>query len=89
VVVSRSTYPPESAEKAFANSRSPKVISHEKGIFSVPLERRLDLYCIPVDMFPRFGMLVIKRPGYVTTCVPFWSRSIADLGEIPVRSAKQ
>ena len=89
VVVSRSTYPPESAEKAFANFRSPKVISHEAGIFSVPLERRLDLYCIPVDVFPRFGMLVIKRQGYVTTCVPFWSHSIAELGEIPVRSAKQ
>ena len=89
MVISRSTYPPESAEKAFANSRSPKVISHEEGIFSVPLERRVDLYCIPVDMFPRFGMLVIKRQGYETTCVPFWSHSVADLGEIPVRSAKK
>jgi hypothetical protein len=89
VVVSRSTYPPESAEKAFANSRSPKVFSHEKGIFSVPPERREDLYCIPVDMFPRFGLLVIKRQGYTTTCVPFWSHSVADLGEIPVRSTTQ
>ena len=89
VVVSRSTYPPESAEKAFDDARSPKVFSHEAGIFSVPLERRVDLYCVPVDVFPRFGMLVIKSPGYVTTCVPFWSHSVAELGEIPVQSAKQ
>lgn len=89
VVVSQSTYPPESAEKAFDNSRSPKVFSHEQGVFSIPLERRVDLYCVPVDLFPRFGMLVIKHPGYVTTCVPFWSHSVADLGEIRVQSTKQ
>jgi hypothetical protein len=85
VLISRSTYPPPSPDKAFANGRSPTVMSRDGGEFSVPLERRMDLYCFPIDVFPRFGLLVVKRPGYETTCIPFWSRSIADLGEIKVR----
>jgi hypothetical protein len=84
IVISRSTYPPESAEKAFSNSRSPTVMSDDKGMFSLPVERRMDLYCVPVDAFPRFGLLVIKRAGYATTCVPFWSHSVADLGQVPI-----
>ena len=87
IVVSRSIYPPSSADSAFDNSRPPKVMSRAEGQFQVPLERRLDLYFLPVDIFPRFGLLVIKRPGYQTTCVPFWSRSVADLGVITVKSS--
>jgi hypothetical protein len=87
IVISRSTYPPESPEKAFSNGRSPKVMSHENGGFALPAERRVDLYCVPVDVFPRFGLLVIKHQGYATTCVPFWSHSVSDLGEIAIEPA--
>jgi len=87
VAISRLTYPPDSADNAFTNSRSPIVMSQAGGAFSIPPERRLDLYFIPVDAFPRFGLLVIKCPGYETTCVPFWSRFAADLGDIQVPPA--
>lgn len=89
VAISRSIYPPESPDKAFANSRSPTVMSDQHGVFSLPPERRFDIYCIPVDSFPRFGLLVIKRSGIATTCVPFWSRSVAELGEILVPPAPE
>jgi len=62
-------------------------MSRQDGQFSVPLERRLDLYCVPVDAFPRFGLLVVKHEGYATTCVPFWSHSVCELGEVPVNPA--
>jgi hypothetical protein len=87
VVISRSIYPPPSADAAYTNSRAPIVMSREAGQFNLPLERRLDLYFLPVDAFPRFGLLVVKRQGYRTTCVPFWSRSVADLGDIPLVAA--
>ena len=87
IVISRSTYPPSSPDYAYTNSRSPKVMTRDDGRFTVPFERRLDLYFVPIDVFPRFGLLVVKRSGYETTCVPFWSRSMAELGEIPVDSA--
>jgi hypothetical protein len=86
VVVSRSTYPPSSADGAFTNSRPPTVMSSEMGRFNVPLERRLDLYFVPVDIFPRFGLLVVKRQGYRTACVPFWSRSVVELGDIQLKT---
>ncbi len=85
VVISRSTYPPPSPDKAFVNHRPPTVMSREGGLFSVPLERRLDLYFVPLDVFPRFGLLVVKRAGYETTCVPFWSRAVADLGAVEMK----
>ena len=91
IVISRSTYPPESPDSAFTNSRPPLVMSLQAGQFSIPLERRLDLFFVPVDFFPRFGLLVVRCQGYETTCVPFWSRSVAELGEIivkPVHSEK-
>jgi hypothetical protein len=88
VAISHSIYPPESGEKAFENRRAPMVMSREGGQFSVPLERRLDIYCLPIDVFPRFGLLVIKCDGHETTCVPFWSRSVAELGEIQVPAIK-
>ncbi|HTL17537.1 MAG TPA: hypothetical protein VL793_09880 [Patescibacteria group bacterium] len=88
VVISRSTYPPSSPESAFSNSRSPKVMSGQDGSFSVPLERRMDLYFVPIDAFPRFGLLVIKREGYPTTCIPFWSHSVADLGQIRLEAER-
>jgi len=87
VVVSRSTYPPSSADGAFTNSRPPTVMSSDAGRFNLPLERRLDLYFVPVDIFPRFGLLVVKRQGYQTVCVPFWSRSVAELGDIQLKTA--
>lgn len=87
LAISRSTYPPDSADQAFTNSRSPIVLSQDGGGFSIPPERRLDIYCIPIDPFPRFGLLVVKCPGYETTCVPFWSRFATDLGDIQVQPA--
>jgi hypothetical protein len=63
-------------------------MSSDLGQFSVPLERRLDLYFVPVDVFPRFGLLVIRHPGYETTCVPFWSHSVADVGDIKLNPVK-
>jgi len=89
VIISRSTYPPSSADAAFTNSRPPTVMSREAGQFTVPLERRLDLYFLPVDAFPRFGLLVVRHPGYETTCVPFWSRSVAELGDVELSPAKK
>jgi hypothetical protein len=86
VLISRATYPPTSPDAAFTNSRPPTVMSQESGRFSVPHERRVDLFFVPVDFFPRFGLLVVKREGYETTCVPFWSRSMAELGEIQVKA---
>ena len=88
VIISHSTYPPSSPDNAFTNSRPPTVMSGESGQFALPLERRLDLYFTPIDAFPRFGLLVVKRAGYETTCVPFWSRSIASLGEVPMKPAQ-
>jgi hypothetical protein len=88
IIISRSTYPPETCEKAFANARPPMVMSREAGQFSVPLERRLDFYFAPVDLFPRFGLLVVRCQGYETTCVPFWSHSVAELGEIDVKPVR-
>jgi hypothetical protein len=87
VLISRSTYPPSSPDAAFTNSRPPLVMSQTNGQFAVPSQRRLDFYVLPVDVFPRFGLLVIKTPGYETTCVPFWSKKIADLGEIKLTAA--
>jgi hypothetical protein len=60
-------------------------MSRENGQFSLPLERRLDLYFLPIDIFPRFGLLVVKRQGYETTCVPFWSGAVADLGAVQMK----
>ena len=88
VLVSRSTYPPPSADAAFTNSRPPVVMSGENGQFSVPSQRRVDLYFLPVDIFPRFGLLVVKHQGYETTCVPFWSKSVAELGEVGLKEAR-
>jgi hypothetical protein len=64
-------------------------MSSEGGRFNVPKERRLDLYLLPVDIFPRFGLLVIRHEGYETTCVPFWSHSMADLGQIPLKQVSK
>jgi hypothetical protein len=88
VLISRSTYPPSSPDAAFTNSRPPTVMSRETGQFSVPFERRFDLYFLPVDAFPRFGLLVVRHLGYETTCVPFWSKSIAELGDVKLNPAK-
>jgi hypothetical protein len=82
VLVSRLTYPPPSVEAALTNSRPPTVITTNGGQFSIPAERRLDLYVVPIDIFPRFGMLVIKHEGYESTLLPFWSRSVTDVGEV-------
>jgi|SRR6516162_4897168 len=89
VLISRSTYPPSSPEAAFTNGRPPTVMSREAGQFTVPLERRIDLYFLPVDAFPRFGLLVVRHAGYETTCVPFWSKSVAELGDVKLNPSKK
>jgi hypothetical protein len=58
------------------------IITASAGHFSIPAERRFDLYVLPIDLFPRFGMLVVKRYGYESAVVPFWSKSVKDLGEV-------
>jgi hypothetical protein len=82
VVVSNSTYPPNSAEEAFNNHRSAIVLSDNDGQFSIPPERSWDLYFLPIDVFPPFGLLVVKRDGYEATLVPMWSRSVEPVGEV-------
>src|ERR1051326_46864 len=82
VVVSNSTYPPPSAEEAFINRRSPIVLSDNDGQFSIPAERGWDLFFLPIDAFPPFGLLVVKRDGYEAALVPMWSRSVDPVGEV-------
>src|SRR5215468_7004869 len=69
VVVSQLIYPPPSAEAAFTNNRPPIVITDTAGHFSVPPERRWDFFVVPIDVFPRFGLLVVKREGYESMTV--------------------
>ena len=82
VVVSELIYPPPSAEAAFTNSRPPVVTTDTAGHFSIPAERRWDFFVIPIDVFPRFGLLVVKCEGYQPLTVPFWSRTVQDVGEL-------
>lgn len=82
VVVSELIYPPPSAEAAFTNSRPPLVTTDTTGHFSIPAERRWDFFVIPIDVFPRFGLLVVKCDGYEPLTMPFWSRKVQDVGEI-------
>jgi hypothetical protein len=82
VVVSELIYPPPSAEAAFTNSRPPVVTTDTAGHFSVPAERRWDFFVVPIDIFPRFGLLVVKCDGYQPLTVPFWSRTVQDVGEL-------
>jgi hypothetical protein len=82
VVVSRLTYPPPSAEEAFTNSRPPTVATEKDGHFSILPKREWDLFVIPIDAFPPFGLLVVKREGYEPALVPFWSRATKPLGEV-------
>ena len=89
VVVSKLIYPPPSAEEAFTNSRPPMVTTDSAGHFCVPADRRWDIYAVPIDVFPRFGLLVIKREGYEAATVPFWSRSVTDVGEIAMKPVKK
>ena len=82
VVVSRSTYPPGSMDEALTNRRPPSITTETNGSFSIPPERAWDLFVIPVDAFPPFGLLVVKHDGYDPVLVPFWSRSTKPLGEV-------
>ena len=82
VVISRSTYPPVSVGEAFTNSRPPTVITEASGRFSIPPEHVWDLFVVPVDSFPPFGLLVVKHEGYDSVLIPFWSRSTKPLGEV-------
>jgi len=88
VVISQLIYPPPSVQEAFTNSRPPLVTTDLRGHFSVPAERRWDFFVVPIDAFPRFGMLVVKRDGYEPLTVPFWSRSMKDLGEVVMKPTK-
>jgi hypothetical protein len=91
VVISRSTYPPPSVEEAFSNHRSSIVSTDTAGQFSIPPEHGWNLFVLPVDAFPPFGLLVVKRNGYQAALVPMWSRSVKPLGELllkPTTSAE-
>lgn len=89
VVVSQLIYPPPSAEAAFTNSRPPVVTSDTDGHFLIPAERRWDFFVIPIDVFPRFGLLVVKRDGYEPMTVPFWSRTVEDVGQLTMKPLKK
>jgi hypothetical protein len=89
VVVSQLIYPPTSAEAAFTNSRPPVVTTDTVGHFSIPAERRWDFFVIPIDVFPRFGLLVVKRDGYEPMTVPFWSRTAEDVGQLTMKPLKK
>ena len=89
VVVSQLIYPPPSVEAAFTNNRPPVVITDSAGHFSVPPERRWDFFVVPIDVFPRFGLLVVKRDGYESMMVPFWSRTVEDVGQLVMKPAKK
>jgi len=89
VVVSELIYPPPSAEAAFTNSRPPVVTTDTAGHFSIPAERRWDFFVIPIDVFPRFGLLVVKRDGYESITVPFWSKTVQDVGELAMKPVKK
>jgi hypothetical protein len=89
VVVSKMIYPPPSADEAFTNSRPPVITTDSEGHFSIPADRRWDIFVIPIDLFPRFGLLVIKRDGYESAALPFWSRSVTDIGEVAMKPVKK
>jgi len=89
VVVSHLIYPPPSADEAFTNSRPPLVTTDAGGHFSLPAERRWDFFVVPMDIFPRFGLLVVKCEGYQTLVVPFWSKTVTDVGEIKMQPGKK
>ena len=89
VVVSQLIYPPPSPEEAFTNNRPPVVTTDATGHFLLPPERRWDFFVVPLDVFPRFGLLVVKCDGYQTTTVPFWSKTVKDLGVVTMQPAKQ
>jgi hypothetical protein len=87
VVISHSTYPPPSPEEAFTNSRPPVIKTEQGGQFLIPPERGWDLFVVPIDVFPPFGLLVVRRDGYQPVLVPFWSRSVKPLGEVVMKPA--
>lgn len=89
VVVSQLIYPPPSADEAFINSRPPVVMTDASGHFTIPPQRRWDFFVVPIDVFPRFGLLVVKCEGYTSATVPFWSRAVQNVGDIALKPAKQ
>jgi hypothetical protein len=89
VVISHSTYPPSTAEEAFTNSRPPIVKTPMSGNFSIPPERGWDLFVVPIDAFPPFGLLVVRHDGYEPALVPFWSRSTKPLGEVVMKPVEK
>jgi len=88
VVVSQLIYPPPSAQEAFTNSRPPVVTTDAQGHFSIPPQRRWDFFVVPIDVFPRFGLLVVKCDGYESATIPFWSRAVQNVGDIALKPAK-
>jgi len=85
VVISLSTYPPDSAREAFTNSRPPLVKTEKGGEFLIPPSRGWDLYVVPIDFFAPFALLVVQREGYEPALVPFWSSSLKPLGEVVMK----
>jgi len=88
-VVSLLIYPPPSVDDAFTNSRPPLITTDSSGHFSIPAQRRWDFFVVPIDLFPRLGLLAVKHEGYESTTIPFWSRSVQDLGEVAIKPVKQ
>jgi hypothetical protein len=89
VVVSQMIYPPPSADEAFTNNRPPVVTTDIDGHFTIPPEKRWDIFVIPIDVFPRFGLLVVKCDGYESLAIPFWSRTVLDIGDIAMKPVKK
>jgi hypothetical protein len=87
VIVSLSKYPPTSIADALANTRPPKATTKEDGRFAVAPERRWGIFIAPVDWCPEFGLLVVKRDGFESTAIPFWSRSTTNVGEVWLQPA--
>ena len=81
-IVSLSKYPPYSKDELLTRTRPPQVITDDAGRFLIPSERRWGIYIWPIDSLPEFGLLVVKREGYETSCVPVWSRSITNIGPV-------
>jgi hypothetical protein len=80
--VSLSKYPPGSLDEAVTRTRTPQVTTDDAGQFSIPKEQRWGIYIWPVDSYPEFGLLVVRRDGYETSCIPIWSHSVTNLGPV-------
>lgn len=96
VAVSQSFSPSLTLTNALAELRPPTVITDQAGQFSVPAERSLIFGFIlvwwPSMKFgetPRGGTLVLRRDGYESATIPFYSASVTNLGEVLMKPTTQ